>query len=359
MVVGGGLPVGHPVSTFVVWQAVRRADWEATLKPDTGTPVPTPPTTDKEEPVAPPPDGETTTPSPKVEVERRISKWIPHYNVSVQPLMARPDKPQGDVTYVLKDLFTTRNGSWEPLDFPGSVPEWAREAYLKELNAPDYFDDAGGDHHLFAAVIGTDGKLIRNQEIIYWSDGFEMLGDPEYDGYVRRFTKERSGWANVVTGPGSSFAPERNETGPWCWAPAGAAEVVCGGGLPLNHHISFFAVWQAVPTAEGSTPDEDGDWNNNTFIPTVPKVVAPSATEPLPAAEPNALLLHIYRQAAWNRLGFELPVDSAIAAYARRNRLGRPVTNEFELNGHRVQGYNEAIVFMPVGQPQRITHIPW
>lgn len=361
VVVGGGLPVGHPVSTFVVWQAVRRSDWEATLKPDVETPVTPPPPTEEEEPTQPaPPNGSTPpTPSPKIEVERRISKWIAHYNVTVKPLSERPDRPKGDAVYVLKDLFTTVNGSWEPSDLPGSVPEWARDEYLKPFGASDYFDDAGGDHHLFAAVIGTDGKLIRNHEILYWSDGFEMLGDPDYEGYVHRLTKEKSGWANVITGPGSSFVPERDESGPWCWAPAGAAEVVVGGGLPANHHISFFAVWQAIPAGEGdSSGDDKEDWDNNTWIPTVPKIVTPSS-EPSSVAEPNPLVLHIYRQAAWNRLGFELPVDSVIANYARRHKLGRPVTNEFEINGHRVQGYNEAIVYMPVGQPHRISHFPW
>jgi hypothetical protein len=364
VVVGGGLPVGHPVSTFVVWQAVRRADWEATLKPDTETPVTPPPPTEEEEeePTQPtPPDGgEPTTPTPKIEVERRISEWIKHYNVTIQPLAARPDKPTGDVLYILKDLFTTLNGSWETSDLPGSITQWARDEYLKPFGAEDYFDDAGGDHHLFSAIIGLDGKLIRNLEVLYWSDGFEMLGIPDYEGYVRRLTKEKSGWANVITGPGSSFVPERDESGPWCWAPKGAAEVVCGGGLPANHHVSFFAVWQAVPASEGGATDEDReDWDNNTFIPTVPKVVAPAAGEGFPAAEPNALAVHMYREAAWIRLGLELPVNSPLAEYARRHRLGRPVTNEFELNGHRVQGYNEAIVYMPIGQPQRITHIPW
>jgi hypothetical protein len=361
VVVGGGLPVGHPVSTFVVWQAVRRADWEATLKPDTSTPI-TPPPPTEEKPTEPtPPDGGTPTPpTPKVEVERRISEWIPRYNVSIQPLTARPDHPTGDVVYVLKDLFTTIDGSWEPVALPGSIPQWARDEYLRPYDAPDYFDDAGGDHHLFAAIIGLDGKLIRNQEIIYWSDGFEMLGDPTYEGYVHRLTKEKSGWANVITGPGSSFVPERNESGPWCWAPAGAAEVVCGGGLPANHHVSFFAVWQAVPASEGGTPDDNDkeNWDNNTFIPTVPKHVEPAAAnEPIPT--PDSLTLHMYREAVWNRLGLELRIDSAIAAYARRNQLGRPVTNEFEMNGHRLQGFNEGIVSMPVGQPQRITHFPW
>jgi hypothetical protein len=360
VVVGGGLPVGHPVSTFVVWQAVRRADWEATLKPDVETPVTPPPPTEPEQPT--PPDGGTpTTPTPSEEVERRISDWVTHYNITIKPIAERPDRPSGDVLYVVKDIFTTRNGSWEPIGLPGSVPQWARDEYLKPFGAPDYFDDAGGDHHLFSAIIGRDGKLIRNHEIIYWSDGFEMLGEPGYDGFVRRFTKDKSGWANVITGPGSSFVPERDESGPWCWAPKGAAEVVCGGGLPANHHISFFVVWQAVTATEGGSSDDDDqeDHDNNIYMPTVPKEVVAAMREPVLAFDPAALTLHMYREAVWNRIGYELRPDSVIANYARTNKLGRPVSHEFEFNGHRLQGFNDAIVIMPIGQPQRITHIAW
>jgi hypothetical protein len=360
VVLGGGLPVGHPVSTFVVWQAVPRAKWEATLQEKPGTqPEPTPPTEEKPEP-APPDEGTTPPPQPSVEVERRISEWIPRYNVSIKPLTARPDQPKGDIVYVVKDLFTTHNGTWEPDDLPGSIPQWARDEYLKPFNAPDYFDDAGGDHHLFAAVIGLDGKLLRGQEIIYWSDGFEMLADPAYDNYVHRQTKEKSGWANIITGPGSSFVPERNESGPWCWAPAGAAEVVCGGGLPLNHHISFFVVWQAVPAGDGTSPGDDQDnWTDNTYLPTIPKAAPTASGEHAPALDSSSLWVHMFRQAAWNRLGLELPVDTIISSYARRQQLGRPVTQEFELNGHRVQGYHSGIVILPIGQTERISHIPW
>jgi hypothetical protein len=222
------------------------------------------------------------------------------------------------VIYVVKDIFTTRNGSWEPLDQTGSIPQWARDEYLKPFDAPDYFDDAGGDHHLFAAVIGLDGKLVRGQEIIYWSDGFDMLGDPEYDNY----------------------------------------EVVCGGGLPANNHISFFVVWQAVPaTVEGEEPDEDHD--NNIYLPTTPKISPAATGEPAPAFDPGSLWIQMFRQAAWNRLGLELAVDSLVAAYARGQQLGMPVTQEFELNGHRVQGFHGGIVIMPIGQAQRISHVPW
>src|SRR5690606_5673217 len=140
-----------------------------------------------------------------------------------------------DVVYLIKDVFMTYYGSWELSDDYESVPEWARDDYLR----PEFLE-AGADHHLFAAVIGLDGEFIKGHEVIYWSDGFEQLGNPDYTGYTREHTKDSSGWANLFMAGGSSFVPQRGETGPWCWAPAGAAEVVCGGGLPIGHPVSTF-----------------------------------------------------------------------------------------------------------------------
>ncbi len=181
-------------------------------------------------------------------VERRLDPRFAGYHMQIQRVDQRPDRPQGEVAYVVKDIFMTANGSWEMdgVDENGNtVPQWARNSYLTRE-----FLEAGADHHLFGAVIGLDGKLSHSARIGFWSDGFARLGDPDYDGYVFVPTKPESGWANLPIAGGSSFAPDRGERGPWCWAPAGASEVVCGGGLPLNRHISTFVVWQAVPRAE-------------------------------------------------------------------------------------------------------------
>jgi hypothetical protein len=199
-----------------------------------------------EEPVEPEEPTEPVEPVKPPTVAQRIGDWVVPFNVQIKAVNERPDKPSGDIVYLVKDIFTTRDGSWEQSDKPGSINQWARDAYLKPFGAPDYFDDAGADHHLFAAIIGLDGQLMRDKEVIFWSDGFEQLGDAGYTGYVSRLTKTHSGWANIVTGPSSNFIPERGEQGPWCWAPTGAAEVVCGGGMPAKQHVSFFVVWQAV-----------------------------------------------------------------------------------------------------------------
>lgn len=59
-------------------------------------------------------------------------------------------EPDGDGhLWRVKYVFTTISGSWEVSDHPYSVPQWARDLYLKGPYAPDYFDDAGGERHLF------------------------------------------------------------------------------------------------------------------------------------------------------------------------------------------------------------------
>ena len=194
-----------------------------------------------------PGDGETDEPGDDNEplVVRRMDRRFQAYHMAVKTLADRPDEPGGDIVYLVKDVFMTEHGSWEETGRESDVPSWARVGYLK----PE-FDEAGANHHLFAAVIGIDGQLARDVEIMFWSDGFERLADPAYSGYVRQRTKDGSRWADLFMSASSSFAPDRGESGPWCWAPAGASEVVFGGGLPLGHPVSTFVVWQAIRREE-------------------------------------------------------------------------------------------------------------
>lgn len=191
-------------------------------------------------------------------IPQRISPWATENNIYIEELGRSPIPGDAETVYLLKDVFTTINGSWEVTDERWSIPQWARDAYLTAE-----FDDAGGDHHLFAAVLGEDGKFMRLKEIVYWSDGFESVNDPAYDDYVFRETKEHSGWINIPIFSGSSYAPELGESGPWCWMPTAGSETICGGGLPSNRHVSTFAVWQAVPANVTPPPDYD----NAVFLP--------------------------------------------------------------------------------------------
>lgn len=191
-------------------------------------------------------------------IERRISEGAVALKIGIRLVRQRPDfAPAGslpDIVYLVRDIFTTMEGSWEPKDHPHPVPLWARDAYLKPFGAPDWFDDAGANHHLFAAVLGLDGELIPHQEFLFWSDGFERLGDPTQN--------ERTFWLDQYFHRSRKFVPEHNETGPWCWAPESASDIVCGGGLPANQHISTFTVWQAVRRQDLMTDADQIDEDN-------------------------------------------------------------------------------------------------
>lgn len=178
-----------------------------------------------------------TVSGPAPQVERRLAPAFAFMNLEIRHLTAPNDS---DVSYVVKDIFTTQDGSWEVGQKPPpfGIEQWARDAYLKPWNAPDVFDDAGGATHLFGAVIGLDGKLLSNQVIRWWTN------DNQHQYEMR--TKQHSGWANMFMNADSAFWPQNAQSGPWCWAPAGASEGVFGGGLPNQWHVSTFAVWQAV-----------------------------------------------------------------------------------------------------------------
>ena len=115
----------------------------------------------------------------------RISDWAQKFNLAVKRCEERPDHPQGEIVYRVKDVFTTLSGSWEPSADYGAIPQWARDAYLKPWGADDYFEEGGADHNLFALVLDLEGKPVKaGIQIRYWPDGFDKLGDAGYTGYL-------------------------------------------------------------------------------------------------------------------------------------------------------------------------------
>lgn len=163
----------------------------------------------------------------------RISEWAQQFGITVEDATGAP----GELIYRVKDIFTTRNGSWEPSDTPGSVPQWARDAYLKPLGHPQYFDDAGADRHLFGAVMADGGTLQPWGTIHYYT-----YTDNSNHADMR---VKMHGWANIPLF-GHSQIP-----GPWAWYPKNhyKADLVKGGGLPGGYHVSTFVVWQLVKNA--------------------------------------------------------------------------------------------------------------
>lgn len=177
----------------------------------------------------------------------RISEWARSFGIEVLPATAWP----GETVYRVRDIFTTRDGQWEPSSAPGSVPAWARESYLKPMGHPQYFDDAGGATNLFGAVAGISTLTPEAMFV------FHTYADQS--NWVERAAK-RSGWANISLVASSAYAPDRGEHGPWAWSPKGVnADLVMGGGLPNQWHVSTFVVWEAITEMGEETPQTEPD----------------------------------------------------------------------------------------------------
>jgi hypothetical protein len=352
-------PDGKLTQTIEAMQAIepfeRRFSWQGSSPPAPEPPDP-PPT-----PVVPtpPPTPVVPTPPPAPLPALRKGDWIEPFNIQVVRNENRPDRPQGDIVYRLVDLWTTRDGSWDPnLDVPGRLPAWARDTYLRPFGAPDYFDDAGGDHHLFARVLDVDGNPIASPDLVMlWSDGLHQLGDPGYRGYVHITPKSHSGWANQDIY--ARYDHTRGERGPWCWCPAGAADVVTGGGLPgMGWHVSTFAVWRAERRQAVAPPPTPPTPTPPPAPPTPPEPAPTPPPDPTPPPSGDALLEAIRRN-AWDTLQIPFNPDAAIGRYARANNLGVPMTGEFDVAGHRCQGFAGGIVYVPIGQWDQVKHIAW
>lgn len=130
---------------------------------------------------------------------------------------------KGSGVYELIDLFTTQDGSWEPSSKPFSVPSWAL-VYLPG------FTSAGAATHALVRVEDANRKPITI-DVKFGNIVVSTAGKPEM-------------WA--VQQINGSYKPEQGEHGWWSIDFDGALHRIEGIGLPLNNHVSIFAVYRQV-----------------------------------------------------------------------------------------------------------------
>lgn len=205
-------------------------------------------------------------------------------NLQIIPFRERTDFDAsrmlpGSLVWLVKDIFTTHNGSWDveaqatieamqASKMPRNettekalagglfgIDQWARDAYLFPPNDPRYNSDGGADHNIQVCVQAQDGARVPGAGVVFTSSGAATLQPPNPDVVLR--STEPHGWANIPIFAPASYPPA---PGPWCaskLSDLGAADIVCGMGLPWNWHISTFIVYQAVRWADLVPGDPD------------------------------------------------------------------------------------------------------
>lgn len=176
----------------------------------------------------------------------RISDEAIKFNISIDKATPGAD---GKV-YRIRDIFTTRDGSWEVSGAEGGIPQFARDTYLRPFGAADYFDDAGGDHHMFGGVYNEVNRNMQNDAVIHywtWTDDGNHVDTP---------VKVKSGWANVLMF--NKYDHTKGVQGAWAWKVKSSipSDVIKGGGMPgMGWHVSFFATWVLATETNGGGGD--------------------------------------------------------------------------------------------------------
>lgn len=152
----------------------------------------------------------------------RRSAGVDKLRVSVEK------SPNANKYWRLIDMWTTNFGSWEVGSDPYSIPGWARNDYMSN------FPLAGGDHNIYAMLLDANRAPQPNRQVKFWHD----------HGAFLKVTNDKGFCEQDIYG---SFNPDDPaQRGAWSVQPSGAADRAVGFGLPMNHHVSLFAVWQWV-----------------------------------------------------------------------------------------------------------------
>lgn len=176
----------------------------------------------------------------------RLSQGAEFSNLSIAP--AEKVRPH---YFIVKDIFTTADGSWEVGGNVFSIPRWARDAYLRPVGATDYFDDAGASTHLFARVENARGEPLNMDILLVSSGGLSMRFNTFSDG-------KRSGWCNMFMNRDSAYNPHAGEVGPWSMSvDVLNSDTVKGLGLPFRWHVSTFVVFQRIAFDDTDKPPVD------------------------------------------------------------------------------------------------------
>ena len=187
-------------------------------------------------------------------IARRFGQWIHELRYEIKPLDERlrlsPTGEEVQRFYLIKDIFTIRDGSWDDADqLVGSAERWAREQYLQDWEAAFAAEDVSQYPHIFTRVETPQGLPIRNKTIMAWDDQFERIFDRDFDLFLDVEVEPNSGWGHLELTSAAMYDPQL-EMGPWCLKPMGFAESVEGLGLPRMLGISSFVIWVELPIDE-------------------------------------------------------------------------------------------------------------
>jgi hypothetical protein len=256
----------------------------------------------------------------------KLGSYVDDFNLKIVPFEQRPDVAAWKTGpyYRITQVFTTRDGSWEPSTNPGSIDQWAVDAWHMGAD----WKGAGGTNNFFIKVLDKAGNPLVGKGLYYWQGA--MTADPSSLTNVNQKDTWQTGDENLPVW--DYYNPANGEMGKWSGSAIGRSDVLMGVDLPYKWHVSTFVVLQET-TAE----------------PTIP---------------PTGNLELDIRNLAYNNIGLAsgIPYNPTLAfpKEATRLGLGAPLTLELrQLTGYVIQGFATGILYCQDGDWGNIKKLTW
>ena len=265
---------------------------------------------------------------PEAPMTIKLGSYVDDFNLKIIPFEQRVDKAfwTSGPYYRIIQVFTTCDGSWQPSTNPGSIDQWAVDAWHSGAD----WKGAGGTNNFFIKVLDKAGNVVVGKGLYYWQGA--MTSDPTKLTNINQKTTWNDGTENLPVW--DSYNPSLGQMGKWGGTTVGRVDVLMGVDLPYNWHTSTFVVVQETDAEPTIPPTGDLDLDT--------------------------------RNLAYNKrnVGMENGVpynpNLAFPKEASRLNLGAPETLELrQLEGYVIQGFAMGILRCADGDWGNIKKLSW
>ena len=146
---------------------------------------------------------------PEAPMTIKLGSYVDDFNLKIIPFEQRVDKAfwTSGPYYRIIQVFTTRDGSWQPSTNPGSIDQWAVDAWHSGAD----WKGAGGTNNFFIKVLDKAGNVVVGKGLYYWQGA--MTSDPTKLTNINQKTTWNDGTENLPVW--DSYNPSLGQMGKW------------------------------------------------------------------------------------------------------------------------------------------------
>jgi hypothetical protein len=268
-----------------------------------------------------------------------------------------------------------------PADWPQRVAHgWAlfAESVLRAGGVPTTPAIEGWQHDrifipLMTAIVAEHADLLRqsivamhnrplNHPITYMQDTGGWRAWQYMDAWIQNALGESLPLIATEAGPENGW--DMDSTYPKITPQVHAQMVkdMLSWPTPDYYLADCMWLWEGSGAWAGASWKRNATWAGGGDLPVVdmlkhwrpePPVVIP------PVVTPEPLTPEEVRGLAWNKVGVPLNQGAAFFGYAQKHNLGRPIMAEWDAQDYRLQGFDGGVVYCPIGQWDRVSHVTW